>query len=77
MFFYGFLEVLHLLMKCVSEAERMMKLPKYETKSTVDPILSNFLREFRTCKNMQKKILDNIAQHLNSKKDPINCPYHR
>ena len=77
MFFYGFLQVLHLLMKCVSEAERMMKLPKYETKSTVDLILSNFLREFRTCKNMQKKILDNIAQHLNSKKDPIDCPYHR
>ena len=60
-------------MKCVSEAERMMKLPKYETKSTVDPKLSNFLTEFRTYKNAQKKILDNIAQHLKSKKD-VNRP---
>ena len=56
-------------MKYVSEAERMMKLPKYETKSAVDPKLSNFLTEFRTCKNAQKKMLDKIAHRLKSKKD--------
>ena len=60
-------------MKYVSEAETMFKLPKHETKSTVDSKLSNFWTEFRSCKNAQKKILDNIAQHLKSKKD-VNRP---
>ena len=50
-----------------------MKLTKYETESTLDPKLSNFLAEFRTCKNAQKKILDNIAQHLKSE-DDVNGP---
>ena len=44
---FGVLQVLHLLMKCVPKAERMMKLPKYETKTTADPKLSNFLTDIQ------------------------------
>ena len=68
--------VLHLLLKYVSKAQTMFKLPRNETKSVLDPELSNFWTEFRSCKNAKKKILDNIAQHLKSKKD-VNRLYFK
>ena len=49
------------------------EIAKIWNKKYSDPKLSNFLTEFRTCKNAQKKSLDNIAQHLKSKND-VNRP---
>ena len=44
--------VLHLLLKYVSKAQTMFKLPKNETKSTLEFKLIIFWTEFRSCKNM-------------------------